>query len=70
MPPYPQRCAVAACGNVPTQIEYYEYPTEGVGGNGIPVCCHHTGLASHKWQLTGIEPIIGRVQYATGTTKE
>lgn len=64
----PQRCGVASCGRVPTQIEYYETDPNATddckGGAGIPVCAGHTGLGKPKWRLAGVEPIPGRVHYA------
>jgi len=67
--PKPKRCAVASCGREPTQVEYYETNPKSTdeykGAAGIPVCAGHTGMGKHKWRLSGIEPILGRVHYAT-----
>lgn len=63
----PQRCAVASCGRVPVQVEHYEIdnpmPGESGGAVAMPVCGGHTGIATHKGHMTGIEPIIGTVTY-------
>lgn len=61
----PQRCVVAACGRVPVQIEYYEIDNPGAdaGTAAMAVCGGHTGIATHKGRMTGIEPIPGIVAY-------
>jgi hypothetical protein len=65
--PKPQRCVVASCGRVPVQIEHYEInnpsPGERAGAVSVPVCGGHTGIATHKGRMTGIEPIVGIVAY-------
>lgn len=62
-----RRCVVGSCGRVPVQIEHYEIdnpsPGERGGAVSVPVCGGHTGIATHKGRMTGIEPIVGIVAY-------
>ena len=58
----PQRCAVGACGRVPTQIEHYQTGADGTGATSVAVCSGHTGMHLHQYPVAGVEPIPGQVR--------